>query len=164
MLNWNNRKLKEFVCINCNAVFYTKAPVAKLCSTNCRNTHANSYQKVRRKSSIEGTLYSIVYGCINRAKRLGLDCDITPGFITSLLKLQNYKCALSGLQLKTSVVNTKKYSDPDTVSIDRIDPNKGYTKDNVRLITYMANSCKGRWSDKQVKDFCKGVLENSCAR
>lgn len=122
------------------------------------------YQKYRRKESIEGTLYAIVYGCISRAKRTNIPCDIDTEFIIDLLKKQQYKCALSGLPLSTSKVNTKMYSDPNTVSIDRIDPTKGYMKNNVRLITFMANSCKGRWTDKQVLEFCHGVIKNSCAR
>ena len=77
----------------------------------------------------------------------------------SLLDQQKGLCAATGIQLTSSAANTKLYSDPWTISVDRIDNSKGYLKTNVRLVTYMYNTCKGQWTEEQVVHMCKGRLE-----
>lgn len=151
---------KRFKCVVCEKQFLKVSVRAKLCSKECFAKHTNTYQKVRRKSSIEHSLLSVLYGCKNRAKRTGLDYNLSVNFILDLLKKQEHKCAVSSLLLKPSTANTKVYSDPQTISIDRIDPNIGYVEGNVRLVTYMYNSCKGQWTDEQVKQMCVGVLND----
>lgn len=44
-------------------------------------------------------------------------------------------------------------------SLDRIDSTKGYTKDNVRVISYMANRMKSNATEEQLIAFAKGVLD-----
>ncbi len=44
-------------------------------------------------------------------------------------------------------------------SLDRIDSTKGYTKDNVRVISYMANRMKNNATEEQLIAFAKGVLD-----
>lgn len=43
-------------------------------------------------------------------------------------------------------------------SLDRIDSAKGYTKDNIRVISYMANKMKNNATEGQLVAFAKGVL------
>lgn len=43
-------------------------------------------------------------------------------------------------------------------SLDRVDSTKGYTKDNVRVISYMANRMKNNATKEQLIAFAKGVL------
>jgi hypothetical protein len=43
-------------------------------------------------------------------------------------------------------------------SIDRIDPDKGYTKDNIQIISKLANSMKWNASPKELEAFCRGYL------
>lgn len=44
-------------------------------------------------------------------------------------------------------------------SLDRIDSSKGYTKDNVRVISYKANRMKNNATEQELISFAKGVLE-----
>ena len=48
-----------------------------------------------------------------------------------------------------------------TPTIDRIDNNKGYTKDNIQVISKKANSMKNSASLEELKIFCKNILRYS---
>ena len=68
---------------------------------------------------------------------------------------QGGKCALTGLQMIT-----KKGIGQigNSCSIDRIDSNKGYVKDNIRLVRADINRFKGTWSDNELLEMCSRIL------
>lgn len=43
-------------------------------------------------------------------------------------------------------------------SLDRIDPNKGYTPDNIQIISTLANTMKSNASDAELLQFCTYYL------
>ena len=47
----------------------------------------------------------------------------------------------------------------DTASIDRIDSTKGYTDDNIRIVTYWLNSAKMNMSEEQLKERMQHYLK-----
>lgn len=63
------------------------------------------------------------------------------------------KCEVTGVDLVLSNRNFNPY----TASIDRIDPSKGYTKDNVRIVCLIYNYCKNRFNEDTVIQFLKKV-------
>ena len=48
---------------------------------------------------------------------------------------------------------------PYTASLDRIDSEKGYVKENVRFVAVIANFSKNKFSDEDVIDFCEAVTQ-----
>jgi hypothetical protein len=50
------------------------------------------------------------------------------------------------------------YRKDDSPTLDRIDPKKGYTKGNVRVISYKANVMKNDATLDTMKTFCKNIL------
>lgn len=64
-----------------------------------------------------------------RAKKNGLPFNLEEGDI----EIPDM-CPVLGIPIKQGY--------PNTASLDRIDPSKGYTKDNVRVISHRANSLK----------------------
>ena len=95
-----------------------------------------------------------------RAKKLLI--DITCDDIHEMYNKQNGKCALSGLQLSHE---TYAYRDNEhiinrmNISIDRINSNLGYTKDNVQLVGAIVNRMKTDLPDQEFINFCSIVAE-----
>lgn len=84
--------------------------------------------------------------------------------LIKILEKQNYKCALTGVELTCNVRlnedSTKKRSVFRTnVSIDRIDNKKGYTLDNVHLVCYVVNVARHDCTIEEYIDWCKKVTE-----
>lgn len=64
--------------------------------------------------------------------------------------LQNYKCAVTGIQFDLSYRN-EYFKNPRDPSIDRINNSKGYTADNIQLVCAWYNLMKNEWSDDEIK-------------
>jgi hypothetical protein len=44
-------------------------------------------------------------------------------------------------------------------SLDRIDSNKGYIKDNIQFLSLIAQFAKNKFEEKDVIEFCKSVVD-----
>ena len=81
--------------------------------------------------------------------------NITYEFIISLLQKQDGKCKLSGIPLEY------KPNSINNLSIDRIDSNKGYTKDNIQLVTWAVNQSKNNLTNEQFLDLVSKIYKHS---
>lgn len=54
--------------------------------------------------------------------------------------------------LKIPLARGNRSVHDNSPTIDRIDPTKGYTKDNIVVISYAANRAKGNLTIKNLKD------------
>lgn len=65
------------------------------------------------------------------------------------------KCPVFGFDL---IRNTKvpRFNSP---SVDRVDPSKGYTKDNIQVMSQLANAMKQNASPEQLIQFAEWVLK-----
>lgn len=118
----------------------------------CNNARNKRYRKA------EATLDSAtkrVYSYLCRRVRVkGHDLDFGYQYLMELYGTQKGLCAYTGDILELNA----GYS--TTLSVDRVDSSKGYTKDNVVLTTWEVNNCK---QDLDLKDFttlCEKVLKN----
>lgn len=84
-----------------------------------------------------------------RARKRGLDFNITIETLENLYKTQGGLCYISKIPL-----SLEKYKH-NTISIDRIDSSKGYVDGNVALCTDFINSSK---SDYTLDDFI-GIIK-----
>ena len=89
----------------------------------------------------------------SRAKDKNLEHDIDSDHIKLLLKQSRNRCGMLG---KKFVFKAK---DPLNMSIDRIDNNRGYTKDNVWLVSTWANRAKNTLPEDVFKEYCKCIAE-----
>lgn len=85
-----------------------------------------------------------------RARTNNLECDLDESDI-----VLPEVCPLLGVPFIYGDANNKWY----TYSLDRIDSTKGYTKDNVQVITYLANTMKNKASKKELITFAKNIIK-----
>jgi hypothetical protein len=123
----------------------------------CFRQRSSRNQKSRHHAG--GTDYHLAYitrSTKQRAKKYGITYDIDVHFISTLLKEQEYCCAIS----KVKLTFTKGEGHiPTNASIDRIDPRKGYTNDNVQIVAWQVNVMKSNLSTTQLAEWCQLILQ-----
>jgi len=131
---------------------YTKSFVRTLINgdiTNHDSYIAESCSKATR--SMERSYDSYIRSKIFRVK----PCiyDVTPEYVLTLLKNQNYRCIISG------VLMTHKFNYYSTVSIDRINNKLGYIKGNIQLVCQFINLGKNVHTNAEVAEFLQKMKE-----
>lgn len=99
-----------------------------------RKNHKDLY------STKDGRLIRLWGSIKRRCKDKGLDCDLS---LEYLREIAPDFCPVFGVKLKWDGwgENNQRASE-DSPSVDKIDPNKGYTKDNIIIISWKANRLK----------------------
>jgi len=64
-------------------------------------------------------------------------------------------CPLLNVPFKPGTKENKWY----TWSLDRIDSTKGYTKENIQVVTYLANTMKNKASKEELINFANNILK-----
>lgn len=131
---WCNRvkNIEEF-----NVGKKTKYNTSKFICSVCEK----DYQYDHKYRTIENFLRSLVNGVKGRCRARSIKFDINFDCINKLYIEQNGRCLLTGIKLelkKPKDNNSRPF--PFSPSIDRIDSNKGYTKNNIRLICWSMNN------------------------
>ena len=101
-----------------------------------------------------------------RAKYVKIDCTVTGSELKSIYVAQNGLCFYSGIPLKlasTENFRDKNQADLDVLSVDRIDPEKGYHSDNIVLCCNAINKMKGNAKLDYFSDFLNLVTIKSTA-
>lgn len=108
--------------------------------------------------SLDRVLMSRWQGILERAKKHGYLIDFNYDYLKELWVLQNGKCAISGLDMTYELFNGRIFTN---VSVDRIDSNKGYTKDNIQLVCMAVNQMKSDMSTEELLYFCEQIVCNN---
>lgn len=95
------------------------------------------------------------------AKRRGLEFDLTEQFLAE--RLGPMRCEATGQKLNwdTCFGQGGGKPGPFTPSIDRIDSSKGYTQDNVRIVSLRFNQCKRDLTDEEFAALCREFLRHA---
>lgn len=123
-------KLKS-KCKNC---------ISKESAERYRNGDHTKWRKSHKKYMINNFVHFRVESAKHRAKRKNIDFELTDEIILEKLKKQNNKCYISGVLLELSELTNK------SLSIDRLDSDKGYTIENSVLVTKFINTAKNNLS------------------
>lgn len=117
---------------------------------------ANTLNLMKTKGATHKHIPSFLWtNLMGRVREGGYNMDIDKDFVWDLYNKQNGKCALTGWNIMFSPDNIK-----NTASIDRIDSDKDYTKDNIQLTHKIVNRCKLNCPEDLFYNICKAVTEN----
>ena len=90
-----------------------------------------------------------------RAQNKNLPFDIDQDYVRSIVSSH---CPIFGTPLEWSTRREgKKTAFPNSPSLDRIDPAKGYVKGNVWIISHRANTIKNDATHEELKLVAKAV-------
>ena len=122
---------------------------------NIENRLAQASQNYYSSENIVSTLLRNVK---RRAKEAAINFDLTKEFIGILYQQQNSKCALTGIDFIFEKEST--FRRPFAPSIDRINSDLGYTRDNVRLVCAVVNLALNEFGDKVFDKMCEAYVSN----
>lgn len=128
----------------------------------CRQCKNKQMENVRKnlddKTRLQKTLRMRFYAARDRARKKSLSFDLTTEFLEELWCKQEGKCAITNIPMTYLNDNGRTYTN---VSIDRIDSNKGYTKENVQLVCMAVNQMKSDLTMDEVLIICEAVVKNN---
>lgn len=107
------------------------------------------YHRVRRSSSPEAKVKSLLYVAKSRAPQRGLEFNVSIDDIEIVTH-----CPLLGVGLGYSNTRT---NNRNSASLDRIDSSLGYIKGNVWIISRRANTIKSDATPRELRRIAIGV-------
>lgn len=168
-----NEETDEYLCSQCNEWKDLKTNFSKA-GRGTKNGRRNYCQKCGtaqgKKMRLNWTEDEFIhkYLIINAKKRHiaklknGIkyeEFNITYKDVVELKEKQNNKCKYTGVDLVWKVGSSYYQT-----SIDRIDSNKTYTKDNIQLVCFWANMAKSDLCEKEFIEMIKNVYNYSCKK
>lgn len=146
----------KFKCPYCNNIFlalpshiFSNQIKSCGCLTDKSNTHL-----IKGTKEVPKTYFTrLQKGAIDR----NLEFNIDINYISKLLIEQDFKCALTGLDIKLGYPARKKEN--CTASLDRIDSSKGYIKNNVQWVHKDINWMKYNFSMDKFILYCRLIIE-----
>ena len=121
----------------------------------CKACNSERNKKYRQDTKSLPRACKRVYGYLSRRVReKNLELDFEASYLEELYRIQKGLCAYTKEKLE---IASGRHN---TLSVDRIDSSKGYTKDNVCLTTWRVNNCKQDLSLFDFVELCKKVVQN----
>ena len=97
-----------------------------------------------RKRLTERVMRRAIASARIRSQTRGLEFNLTLDWALSVCERQSFRCAMTGIEFCAAHTSNGKVN-PYTPSLDRIDPRKGYTTDNVRIVILAINLMLMDW-------------------
>lgn len=129
-----------------------KLKIAKRYPTVMERKTQNKHRRYTLESALKAKLKQANKSA---AIKRGLDVDIDLPFLVELFNRQQGKCHYTGRFMSFIP------SHPDTFSIDRIDSNRGYVRDNVVLCLWTINRMKQELELPLFLDMCRIVTDRA---
>lgn len=123
--------------------------------------------KARRRTvaykKLDNSLRVPLYNALVRAKKMGWEFNLTLPLLLGLWHKQNGLCVYSGQPMHYARIARSHYpvrggftkNNPDIVSIDRVDSEKGYTIDNIVLCRWAINAMKSNLDTRKFYEIVK---------
>lgn len=157
---------KPYKCIDGTIIRYENLVCNKCLSLAAQLYRKNNINKTRetkkkRRDKLHGTIIFHVQNKIASYKREAiknnLQFDLTIDYLVDLYNLQNGNCFYSKEKLIFGYVDGKIHH--NTLSLDKLDPSKGYIQGNVVWCSYLVNTMKQNMTKQEFYDFMKKLLD-----
>ena len=148
---------RTLYCSFCGSEFRTNHSRAEYCSSHC----SQNASKRRRAFDIPRRMKELATGARHRAKPKGISYNIDGEYLLTLWEDQKGLCCVTGEPFDLSYDSglQKGWSKRNAPSVDRVVPELGYIKGNVRLVTFQVNCAKGLYSDEEFYKMCELALK-----
>jgi hypothetical protein len=121
----------------------------------CKQCDCLRRKEYVKNNPIQAIVSDMLVGARNRARKKNLPFDIDLDYVRSLIC--SHCSLLTNVSLDWSRGTKKGAPRPNSPSLDRIDPTKGYVKGNVWIVSHRANAIKG----DATHDELKAIAENT---
>ncbi len=146
---------KDKSCFTLNSANKIRGYTERMCKT-CKNEASRKRSiKNRRSGDINRLLLERWHGIKRRAYTAGYAIDFDWKYLSELWDKQNGLCALTGVKMTFAMFKGRT---PTNLSVDRIDSDLKYTKDNIQLVCFAANMIKSDMSMDVFLDFCQKAI------
>lgn len=122
----------------------------------CLKKDPRRVTRLIKNNDLDLFIYDNFYNAQYRAKKKNIEFTITSQDLKELWDSQKGKCALTGLNMTHIKLEGKVKTN---LSIDRINPNLGYIKDNVQLVCNIVNVMKSDMNMDDLKYYCNLILQ-----
>lgn len=136
---------------------YHRKPETKLRDREYRRTDR---VKKKRRENDNKTPRHIFHATLRLALRRAPPVGLPPMTVQELMDLwrtQEGLCAISGLKMTWGNGQSWKAS-PHSISMDRIDPDKGYGLGNIRLVCTAINMFRGQMADDKMVEMARAIV------
>lgn len=155
-------------CMKCAAPIIGRRRDAKFCSIKCSSVVRVQRYTERQPSHVRaqwreyfytprGTITALLNNASDRAKRAGLPFDLDREWLEE--KLKPMICELSGLSLER-VPRGRFRIHPFAPSLDKIVPELGYVKNNVRIVAFIVNRARSDYGDDILMAMAEALVKN----
>lgn len=158
----------EKACSLCKTVkplsdFYRDTRAKDLCMSECKRCHIANQLKRQKEDPISFKTQQMLIKARYRARQKGVPFDLDLSHIRALVK---NKCPVLGCSLMWATLSGTAggHSLPNSPTLDRLDPRKGYVKGNVWIISNRANMLKNNATPAELIAIHKTVISELCTR
>ena len=127
----------------------------------CNKKRSTKFQKHYRKQNLNYVFYQRAYGITRTARYKKINVMNKPDLIEYLKELwlkQNKRCYYTRKEMSlTGYADKNKYA----MTVDRKDPRKGYTKNNIVLCISLVNRMKQDLQYRDLLKWCRYLLQVS---
>lgn len=117
-------------------------------------------ERIKRSRKNDRSLKSLIQNRIAAWKKKTSNSDLTTEYLLKQHELQEGKCYYTGLPLV--ILKTSEWKDDfeNSISLDRLIPDKGYVQGNVVFCLYSVNTMKGRLTEQEFYSRMQQILQN----
>jgi hypothetical protein len=110
---------------------------------------------------IAGNMPSWARTLLSRARYRSPEIPLTDADLVMIWERSEGRCAVSGLEFSSIAVGMGRARHPFMPSLDQIEPGRGYTADNVRLVCVAANFAMNAWGLDTLIQVARGVIKKA---